>query len=263
MASDFFKNKRLAEYLVVFLGVYVVYGAYLTFMQERIAYQPTSQDFFVCGGLAQAEKITYQGTRMYFKDNGPRIVVLYHGNFGSACDRAFYAGLFEEEGYSYLLPEYAGYSNDSLKPSHELLKKDVENTISFLKERNFSEVAVIGESVGNSFAAYHVSLMAPQRILLISPFIDFLSIAEAHYGYYPVSLLVKNPFDNIRLIGDFSEKVTLMHGEKDDIIPLSLGKKLFESLVVPHKELIVIPGVGHNDLFAAEESWQVIRDFLR
>ena len=259
---DFFK-KNFPDTIWIILGVYLVYGTYLTLMQERIVYQPTAQNFSICDGLARAEKITYQGTRMYFKDNGPRIVVLYHGNFGSACDRAFYAGFFEEVGYSYLLPEYAGYSNDTVRPSHELLKKDVEHTVAFLKERKFSDVAVVGESVGNSFAAYHVSLLPPQRLMLISPFRNLAAIARVHYWYYPVSLLIKTPLDNEHLIGDFQGKVVFMHGEKDDIIPLKLGQNLFANISSPQKEFVVIKGLGHNDLFAAEESWQTIRGFLK
>jgi hypothetical protein len=257
------QNKNFIDVLWIFLGVYIVYGGYLTLMQEYVIYQPTAQDFSVCDGLARAEKITYQGTRIYFKDNGPRVVVLYHGNFGSACDRAFYAEMLESAGYSYLIPEYAGYSNDTVRPSHELLKKDVEHIVAFLKDQHFSEVVVVGESVGDSFAAYHTSLLPPQRVLLISSFIDFRSIAKAHYWYYPVPLLVKTPFDNARLMGNFQGKILLMHGEKDDIIPLKLGQELFAKLAAPHKEMAVIKDAGHNNLFEFVESWQVIRNFLK
>jgi len=263
MARNFLRNKNLMEFLWIFLITYVAYGAYLVFSQERITYQPTPQDFATCAELVHVEQVTYEGTRMYFKDNGPHVVVLYHGNYGSACDRAFLAELFEEAGYSYLLPEYAGYSNDIVKPSHERIKKDVEHVTAFLKEKNFSEVVVVGESVGTRFATYHVSLAPPQKLLLISPFSSLTDIAQHAFWYYPVSFLMNDPFDNARLIGDFPGKVVLLHGEKDDIIPLNLGQKLFDGLATPNKDLIVIPTAGHNNLFAFPETWQVIRDFLK
>lgn len=258
-----FKQIFMMDILWVILGVYVTYGAYLAIRQERIMYQPTPQDFYSCAAFAGAEKITQEGTRIYFKNNGPRAVVLYHGNFGSACDRAFYAEMFERAGYSYILPEYAGYSNDGVAPSHERIKKDVEHTVDFLRTRNFSEVVVLGESIGDSFAAYHTSLLPPQKLLLISSFIDFQRIAKAHYGYYPVSLLVKNPFNNVVLIGDFPGSILLIHGEKDDIIPLALGQELFAELASPQKELVVIRGAGHNDLFTFPQMYQAVGDFLK
>ncbi|MHB1117934.1 MAG: alpha/beta hydrolase [Minisyncoccota bacterium] len=263
MASDRIQNKSFRNILWVFLVAYVVYGAYLVFSQERIIYQPTPQDFATCVELAQAEKVTYEGTRMYFKNNGPRVVVLYHGNYGSACDRAFFAELFEEGGYSYLLPEYAGYSNDTVSPSHERIKKDVEHVTRFLTAKNFSDVVVVGESVGVRFASYHTSLSRPQKILLIASFVSLTDVARNAFWYYPVALLMNDPFDNARLIGDFPGDVVLLHGGKDNIVPLKSGEKLFEHLAAPNKKLMVVPEAGHNDLFLFPESWQAIRDFLK
>ncbi len=242
---------------------YLVFGVILTVFQQRIIYQPFPRDFDSCAALSSAENIRHQGTRMYFKNNGPRLAVLYHGNAGSACDRAFYADMFEQAGYSYLLPEYAGYSSDTVKPSHELLKKDVENVAGFLAERRFPEIVVVGESLGSIFASYHVSLAPPHKLLLISPFTSFVDIAKVHYWYYPVSLLVKNPLDNARLLDNFSGEMLLIHGDKDRIVPLTLGKKLFNEIATPLKKMVVIPQAGHNNLFLFPETEQTILDFLK
>ncbi len=258
-----FLKRPLFRPLAFFLVPYIAFGAYLAFSQEQIVYQPYPQDFVSCAEFSSAEKINYQGTRMYFKDNGPRLVVLYHGNAGSACDRIYLAELFEQAGYSYLLPEYAGYSNDIAKPSHELIKKDVQNVVAFLGERNFAEVVVVGESLGSSFASYHTSLAPPHKLLLITSFTNLTDIARSEFWFYPVSFLVKDLFDNAHLLTDFRGSVLLLHGEKDNIIPLKLGQKLFTELVVSRKEIIIIPDAGHNDLFWFSETAQAIRDFLK
>ncbi len=260
--SRFLKKPSIRP-LAFFLVFYISYGAYLTYSQEQIIYQPYPQDFASCVEFSLAEKINYQGTRMYFKDNGPRLVVLYHGNAGSACDRMYLAELFEQSGYSYLLPEYAGYSNDTVKPSHLLLKKDVENVVAFLGEHNFTEVVVVGESLGSSFAAYHTSLLPPHKLLLITSFTNLTDIAQNAFWFYPVSIMVKDLFDNAHLLADFQGSVLLLSGEKDNIIPLKLGQKLFAELAVPRKEIIIIPDAGHNDLFYFPETAQTIRDFLK
>ncbi len=255
--------KRNGKVLLFFLVFYISFGAYLTYSQEQFVYQPYPQDFASCTEFSFAEKINYLGTRMYFKDNGPRLVVLYHGNAGSACDRIYLAELFEQAGYSYLLPEYAGYSNDLIKPSHKLLKKDVENVVLFLGERNFTEVVVVGESLGSSFAAYHTFLAPPHKLLLITSFTNLTDIARNAFWFYPVSILVKDLFDNARLLEDFQGSVLLLHGEKDNLIPLKLGQKLFAELEVSRKEIIIIPSAGHNDLFWFPKTAQTILDFLK
>lgn len=245
------------------LVLYVSYGAYLVFTQERIVYQPTPQDFVGCREFRDAEKVAHQGTRMYFKDNGPRIVVLYHGNYGSACDRGLLARIFEQAGYSYLVVEYAGYSNDPERPTHERVKKDTENVVAYLGTKNFSKIVVAGESIGVGSAAYHASLMPPQRLLLISSFTRLSRIAHEHFWYYPTSLFVKDPFDASEFLADFTGELQLIHGEKDDIVPLSLGQELFESLTSSRKEMVIIPESGHNDLFTFTETYQTIADFLK
>ncbi len=260
--TSFFKSSLL-RLLAFFLVFYIAFGAYLAFSQESIVYQPYTQDFASCAEFSLAEKINYQGTRMYFKDNGPRLVVLYHGNAGSACDRIYLAEIFEQAGYSYLLPEYAGYSNDLVKPSHKLLKKDVENVALFLGGRNFAEVVVVGESLGSSFASYHTFLTPPSKLLLISSFSNLTDIARIAFWFYPVSIMVKDLFDNAQLLADFQGSILLLHGEKDNIIPFKLGQKLFTELEVPQKELIIIPDAGHNNLFYFPKTNKVIRDFLK
>jgi hypothetical protein len=122
--------------LSIFILFYISFGVFLTLNQEKIVYHPFAQDFESCSNFSSAEKITYQGTRMYVSTTTSPTIVLYHGNAGSACDRYFYAAEFTQAGYGYIIVEYAGFSNDIREPSHELIKKDVENVISYLQSEN-------------------------------------------------------------------------------------------------------------------------------
>ena len=53
-----------------------------------------------------------------------------------------------------------------------------------------------------------------------------------------------------------------MHGEKDRIIPLSLGKKLFNAANDP-KAFYEIPGADHNDTYwvGGQRYIQEVREF--
>jgi|SRR3989344_249866 len=254
------RNMLALGFFVFFL---IVSGTLLSYFQERLIYFPGSQDFSACAPFRNAEKRVQDGTRFYFKNNGPRLAIIYHGNAGSACDRDFLAYLVGLSGYSYIVPEYTGYSNDSRKPSHEAIKRDVRHIIDFLQEYGDKEVAIIGESIGTGVAAYHASLLSPDKIILLSPFTNLVEVARHHYWYYPVRLLVDNAFDNTANLAQYRGHILILQGEEDDIILPRLGEELFTSLKTTQKEFRRIPDAGHNTLFDYTQTHDAIVNFLK
>ncbi len=254
------RNKIALSLFVVF---YISFGAYLTIFQERIVYLPGYQDFLDCENFRDADKVTWQGTRMYVANLDRPTVVLYHGNAGSACDRFFYADIFTRAGYGYIIVTYAGYSNDTRRPSHELIKQDVRAVISFVNENKIPYLVVVGESIGTGVASYHASVQAPDRLLLITPFTSLAAVARERFWFYPTSLLVDNAFDNVALLSQYQNPVRIIHGDNDFVIPYRLGRDLYNSLPNTQKEFITIAGAGHNDLFLRTETYEAITSFLR
>ena len=39
----------------------------------------------------------------------------------------------------------------------------------------------------------------------------------------------------------------MLHGDRDELVPLMFGEALFEAATCP-KEMVVFPGVAHNDV---------------
>jgi len=229
--------------------------------QERIVYQPFPQDFATCPALAEAERVTFNGTRMYMHATTLPVAVLYHGNAGSACDRALYANLFTSAGYGYILVEYAGYSNDPEPPSHERIKLDARNVISFMQASGIDARVVVGESIGTGVAAYHASLYPPEKLLLIAPFTNLIDVARTRFWFYPSSLLVNNAFDLSSALEAYPGSVRIIHGTSDTIIPFELGQALYDSLAT-EKELLPITNADHNNLCRFPETTVAITSFL-
>jgi len=256
-------RKRSIRALGIFAVFYVIFGIYLTLNQEKVVYHPFPQDFTGCEKFSEAEKVTYQDTRMYVNlvEDKPT-VVLYHGNAGSACGRKFYADIFSQAGLGYVIVEYTGYSNDAQEPSHELLKRNVAQVVAYLDENEISPVFVVGESIGTGAASYHTSLKAPEKLLLISPFTDLEAIAKNRFWFYPTSILVDNAFNNVTALDNYSGETMIIHGTSDNIIPYKLGNRLFQSLP-GNKKIISVEGAGHNDLFTYESTYQAIKEFLK
>ncbi|MCH7982505.1 MAG: alpha/beta hydrolase [Chloroflexi bacterium] len=190
---------------------------------------------------------------------------MYNGNAGSACDRSHLKNVFEENEYSYLFVEYAGYGGDDKKPSRELLFRDAENIVSFLKTKNYTQTLLFAESIGSGVASYHATLMPVDRMLFIAPFDSLVNVAKTKFPVFPMFLLEKlskENYDNLALLGDYTGDLRIIHGAKDNVIPFKHGKALFENINIPNKEFIIIDGAGHNDIYDFEKTWKSISDFL-
>jgi fermentation-respiration switch protein FrsA (DUF1100 family) len=253
------RNKTALSIFAIF---YIGFGFFLFINQERVIYRPFPQDFAACTNFSAAEKVTTYGTRMYVSQTSDHVIVLYHGNAGSACDRAFYANLFEQAGYGYAIVEYAGYSNDIRQTTHELIKRDVENVITYFKNNERTISVVVGESIGTGPATYHASVAAPERVLLITPFTDLADLAQDRFWFYPTSFLVDNAFDNVANLAQYEGTVGIIHGTDDDVIPYRFGRTLYEAIGT-EKTLFTIEGADHNNLFSFSETYAGINAFLK
>lgn len=260
----------LKRMFLIIILVYFCYGAYFLLAQRSFIYYPdypTRSDFYDCLIFADSDKVDMGGTRAYYKHVGEKIVVVYHGNAGSACDREYFKSIFENAGYSYLFVEYTGYGGDGKKPSRAALLKDAENVIVFLKTKEHKETALLTESIGAGVASYHASLMPPNKMIFIAPFDNLANVAKAHFPFYlyPMTLWAKfskENFDNGSLLQNYEGELTIIHGTEDHIIPLKYGRSLYEKAPMLNKRFVAIEGAGHNDIYGFERTWETINAFL-
>lgn len=254
------RNFRALIFLLLF---YVAFGTYLTWQQEKIIYQPPTTTVADCPALTGAILKEVNGTRMYVLSNTERIVVLYHGNAGSVCDRVHYANLIANAGWGYILVSYTGYDEMVTLPTHALIREDVHNVIKSLEDNPAKQIFIIGESLGAGVASYHTSITPPDALLLITPFSSLRDLAKYHYWYYPTRWLVKEAYDNQVALADYQGRVVILHGTKDRIVPISLAEKLYTNLNTANKEFVSVDSADHNDLWWYPETTQAVQSFLR
>lgn len=249
--------------LVIAIGIaYFALFIWLFLFQKKMIYFPSKAPFQDCGNFKEYEKIDHNGTRFYFKESGKNIVVLYHGNAGSACDRYHYKNLLEKSNNSVIVVEYAGYSSDRRKPSMKLILKDVGNVAGFINSRNFKNVIVVGESLGSGPASYHSSIQKTEKLLLISPFDSVAGMARKDYWMFPVGLLLRENYDNIKWLKNFSGNIKIIHSKSDEITPISNARNLYSSLKTKDKSFVEIEGVSHNEMLESDRFRKEVRDFV-
>src|SRR5262249_5026030 len=110
-----------------------------------------------------------------------------------------------------------------------------------------ARLVAFGESLGPGGAGALASRHPMAAVVLESPFTSIADLAASIYWFLPVRLLIKDPFYSDRLIGKVAAPVLILHGERDAVVPIRFGERLF-GLAAEPKRFVRFPEGGHGDL---------------
>ncbi|MBI4797209.1 MAG: alpha/beta hydrolase [Desulfarculus sp.] len=200
------------------------------------------------------------------------LVVLCHGNAGNVSHRVDLLRRLHALGVSLLIFDYRGYGQSQGQPSEQGFFLDAEAVMERARElagRGDLRLVIHGHSLGGIAAAHMASLPPPPRrsqpagLVLESTFPHLGAIGSAHFPLPLLKLALKSHFDALSRIERVGCPILGLHGDRDDIVPLALGRELFAAAPGP-KRFITLKGAGHNDTYlAAEEAYfQAWREFL-
>jgi fermentation-respiration switch protein FrsA (DUF1100 family) len=176
-------------------------------------------------------------------------VLLCHGNAGNVGDRVLHAQLLCAAGFDVLLFDYRGYGRSTGRPGEQGTYRDARAArAALLREpgTDSSRVFYLGESLGGAVALALALELPPRGLMLQSTFTGVRDMARRHYPLIPAAL-VPDAYPSLRLIAGLTAPLLVLHGELDEIVPLSHGLALFEAAPEP-KRIHVFPGLGHNDV---------------
>jgi hypothetical protein len=201
--------------------------------------------------------------------NGRNGVVVFHGNAGYALHRDYLAdgflGLDDKRAWTIHIFEYPGYGARQGQPSEEQFKVTAGQAVASLFVKNYDRLYLVGESIGTGVAT-HLADQYSERIdglLLITPFTSLVDVGKKHYPIFPIGLLLRERFDNVKSLEGYSGPVAFLIAGADDIVTASLGRKLYESYSGP-KKIWIQEGRGHNTLNYDPRApwWKEVVDFL-
>jgi uncharacterized protein len=176
-------------------------------------------------------------------------LLLCHGNAGNVGDRVLHAALLTATGFDVLLFDYRGYGRSSGRPSEEGTYRDARAALRCLLEQpgvDPARIVYLGESLGGAVALDLAREHPPLGLVLLSAFTGVRELGRLHYPFVPASL-VPDAYPTLRGIHELHAPLLVLHGDRDDIVPLSHGRALFEAAPDP-KRMKVFTGRGHNDL---------------
>jgi len=246
--------------LLVGSVIYLVLVAVMYFAQRALLYFPeTLRTTPTQAGLPQAEEVvldTADGERVIVWHIAPRgdqpVVLYFHGNGGALRYRADRFRALTQDGTGLVALSYRGYAGSSGRPSEDGLIADARAAYAFAMQRYpMARLVLWGESLGTgvavAIAAEKAAAKKVARLVLEAPFASAVSVAASVYPFVPVRLLMKDQFRSDLRIRNVTAPVLIVHGDRDTVIPIESGERLY-ALAEDPKRFLRVPGAGHEDL---------------
>jgi uncharacterized protein len=252
--------------------VYVLLVGVIYLIQRNLQYFPDRNFAGAPGdaGLPEMKAVslrTIDGLDLFSwfappREKGGRIVAMFHGNAGNISHRAIKARYFLDRGYGVYLCGYRGFGGNPGAPTEEGLYNDARAGLKWIEELGYSpgQFVLYGESLGTGVAVQMATELQPRALILESPFSNTLEVARLRYPFLPVDLMLKDRYESIGKIAKVKSSLLIVHGDEDPVIPIHLGKKLFDAANHP-KEFCSVAGAHHNDLYE-HHAGHIICDWL-
>lgn len=196
-----------------------------------------------------------------------RFLTLYfHGNAGNVYHRLDDFERLRGAGTNVLGLSYRGYAKSRGSPSEAGIYRDgraafeyATRVLGFPPQRIF----LFGRSLGSAVAIDLAQDRGLAGLILVSPLSSGREQASA-MGLGLAKPLAGTAFDNMAKIKRVSGPLLIVHGARDRIVPITMGRRLFEA-APGEKAFHEIEAAGHNDLSSRfrDRYWAPIYDYVR
>jgi len=203
-------------------------------------------------GFPQAEEtalVTSDGETLVAWHAPPRagrpVVLYFQGNAGALDLRV---GRFQwlVAGGTGLLA--LGYRGSTGRPSEQGLIRDAIAAYEFAAARcDPARIVLWGESLDTAVAIALAAEREVAGLILDAPFTSAADVGAAVYPFLPVRALIKDTFRSDLRIARVTAPVLVLHGERDRVVPIRFGERLYV-LAKPPKRMVRFPQGTHVDL---------------
>ncbi len=255
---------------------YVAICAAMYVAQDSLLFHPTSDAAGIEGLVSTEEgeafELDREGVRLrgalVLADSGAAAkapALLYFGGNGeSVAGKAGALAWLRELGTHLLLLPYRGYDGSEGQPAAEAMRADALAAYDHLAADprvDAGRIYAMGYSMGTGVATYLAHERELAGIVLVSPYRRLGELAEESYPWLPVGLLLAHDFDSIGLAPTVEEKLLLVHGDADTLIPVDHGLALREAWG-GKTELLRLEGMGHGGVSTDPRTMAALRRFL-
>lgn len=264
-------KRKIKKNLLVLLGVYVMIGASLYFIQEKILFRPSvlAQDY-VYNFEYNFEELFLDTddhaviNALHFKNENPKGVILYfHGNAGDLSRWGEITEFFVKKQYDVFVMDYRTYGKSTGTLSEQALYKDAQLCYDYVKSRYTEDsITVYGRSLGTGIATYLASENKPKQLVLETPYYNILDVAKYRFPIFPVKYLIRYKLPSNVFIKEVHCPISIFHGTEDSVVPFQSGKKLYQKTSKENIFFITIDNGKHNNLIEFDAYHKHIKKIL-
>ena len=216
---------------------------------------PASQASFPEAGEGEKWHVvpyeTADGVRLagaYFPPPSPErpILLYFHGNAEAAAQNLPLARSLRSAGFGIFLAEYRGYGGLAGSPSENGLYADGEAALTELGRLGVppARVVLVGRSLGSGVVVELATRHTVAAVVLVSAYTSIVDMGRTVAG--PIApLVIRDRFDSLSKIARVASPVGLLHGVRDDVVPVEMGRRL--AAARPGARYVEVPEATHND----------------
>jgi fermentation-respiration switch protein FrsA (DUF1100 family) len=198
---------------------------------------------------------------------GRPTVLYFHGNAGNLASRSERVRKYIARGYGIFMPSYRSYSGSTGSPTERANVADAKLAYEALRKDGIApdDIILYGESLGSGVAVQVAAEKRVGGIVLDAPYTSIVDVAAGAYPFLPVRPFMIDRYDTMRYLRDVKAPLLVVHGEDDEVIPVTMGRAVYAAANGP-KEIVTFPGAGHSDHHlhgSAEEIFRWIEALAR
>lgn len=189
------------------------------------------------------------------------LLIFFHGN-GEVIDYLpEQAEGFRESGMGVLLVEYPGFGRSSGNPTESSITDTALAAYDAMLQREEVDperIVIFGRSLGGG-AACALAARRPSAALILQS--TFTSTRPFARSFLVPDVLVRDVFDNGKVLSAYQKPILLLHGSRDTVIPPQHSREL--KRLAPHARHVEFD-CGHND-FPPDwrQFYRIIAGFLK
>ena len=175
----------------------------------------------------------------------------FHGNAGNLSHRLDNIQRLLPLNLNIFIFDYRGYGKSEGEPDEKGIYKDSQaayNMILELEGVTVNSLFLFGRSLGG-ICATETALNNPARgLILESTFTSASDMSRKIMPLIPLGWAIRSKLNAINKVAELKLPKLFLHGDRDEVVPFELGRKLYEGASDP-KSFYIIQGAGHNDTY--------------
>jgi len=256
------KGRKILEFALLIALFFFGFAFLIVIGEDKIVYHPSKYP----AGFWQPESYGLQVEDVYFTaPDGVKLhawfvpakdplatLLWYHGNAGNLTHRLENILALRPLRLNIFIFDYRGYGRSEGKPGQKGIFQDSQAAYDYLTlNRKIApdNLFLFGRSLGGACAIEIAAKNKAAGLIVESAFTSVKDMANKMFPFFPFKFLLRNKYDALGAIASVDMPKLFLHGAEDELVPYSMGQKLFAAARAP-KEFYAIKGAGHNDTYA-------------